>query len=61
MKKYLFLLSVIFVAFAAGDVQKEFIVIQWENTVIVENGIPAYSELNFADAGFPDAESAIPV
>ncbi|KAF0238766.1 MAG: hypothetical protein FD181_767 [Prolixibacteraceae bacterium] len=61
MKKYLFLLSVIFVAFAAGDVQKEFIVIQWENTVIVENGIPVYSELNFADAGFPDAESAIPV
>jgi hypothetical protein len=61
MKKYLFLLFIIFVGFAAGDVQKEFIVLKWENTVVVESGIPVYSELNFADAGFPDAESAIPV
>jgi hypothetical protein len=61
MKKYLFLLFVIFVGFAAGDVQKEFVVLKWENTVTLENGNPVYSELNFADAGFPYAESAIPV
>jgi hypothetical protein len=61
MKKYLFLLFIIFIGFAAGDVQKEFVVLKWENTVVIENGIPVYSELNFADSGFPDAESAIPV
>mgnify|MGYP004700989207 CR=1 FL=1 len=61
MKKYVFLLFIIFAGFAAGDVQKEFVVLKWENTVVVENGTPVYTELNFADAGFPDAESAIPV
>ena len=50
-----------FVGFTAGDVQKEFVALKWENTVFVENQTPVYSELNFTDAGFPDAESAIPV
>ena len=61
MKKYLFLLSIVFVGFTVGDVQKEFIVLNWDKTVITENGVQVYTELNFADAGFPDAESIIPV
>ncbi|TNF41287.1 MAG: type IX secretion system sortase PorU [Bacteroidetes bacterium] len=61
MKKYLFLLFIIFAAFAAGDVQNEFVVLKWENTVADENGTTLITELNFADAGFPNAESAIPV
>lgn len=61
MKKYLFLLFIIIVGFTAGDVQKEFVVLQWENNAVFENGTPVYSELNFKDAGFPDAESAVPV
>jgi len=61
MKNYLFLLFISFVGFTAGDVQKEFVALKWENTVFVENQTPVYSELNFTDAGFPDAESAIPV
>lgn len=61
MKKYLFLLFIVVVGFTVGDVQKEFIVLKWDKTVITENGVQVYTELNFADAGFPDAESIIPV
>ena len=61
MKKYLFLLMIVIVAFTSGDIHKEIIVIQWENTVVEENEIPVLSGLNFADAGFPEPESAVPV
>ena len=61
MKKYLFLLFIVVVGFTVGDVQKEFIVLKWDKTVITENGVQVYTELNFPDAGFPDAESIIPV
>jgi hypothetical protein len=61
MKKYLFLLFIIVVGFTGGDVQKEFIVLKWDKTDNIINGVPVYTELNFEDAGFPDAESIIPV
>jgi len=61
MKKYLFLLFIVVVGFTVGDVQKELIVLNWDKTVKTEKGIQVYTELNFADAGFPDAESLIPV
>ncbi|MDO8951104.1 MAG: type IX secretion system sortase PorU [Draconibacterium sp.] len=61
MKKYLILLFIVVVGFTVGDVQKEFIVLNWDKTVNIENGVQVYTELNFADAGFPDAESMIPV
>jgi hypothetical protein len=61
MKKYLFLLFIIIAGFTPGDVHKEFVVLQWENTTVFENGTPVYSELNFKDAGFPDAETTVPV
>jgi len=61
MKKYLFLLFIVVVGFTVGDVQKEFIVLKWDKSVNTENGVQVYTELNFADAGFRDAESMIPV
>ena len=61
MKKYLFLLFIIVVGFTAGDVQKEFVVLQWKDVIISENGVSVCRELNFEDAGFPDPETNIPV
>ena len=61
MKKYLFLLFIIVVGFTAGDVQKEFVVLQWNDVIISENGVSVCRELNFEDAGFPDPETNIPV
>ncbi len=61
MKKYLFLLFIVIVGFTVGDVQKEFIALNWDKTAMSENGVQVYSDLNFEDAGFPDAESIIPV
>ncbi len=61
MKKYLFLLFIIIVGFTGGDVQKEQIVLEWEDTQIVENGTSVYAELNFNDAGFPNPETNLPV
>ena len=61
MKKYLFLLFIIVVGFTGGDVQKEWIVLKWNDLKIVENGVSVFSELNFEDAGFPDAETNLPV
>jgi len=61
MKKYLFLLFIIVVGFTGGDVQKEWIVLKWNDLKIVENGVSVFSELNFEDAGFPDAEANLPV
>lgn len=61
MKKYLFLLFIIVVGFTDGDVQKEQIVLTWNDSQIVENGSRVFAELNFEDAGFPDSESDLPV
>ena len=61
MKKYLFLLFILIVGFTGGDVQKERIVLEWNNSDIKENGVSVYNELNFKDAGFPDPESDLPV
>jgi len=61
MKKYLFLLFIIVVGFTEGDVQKEWIVLKWDDSQIVENGASVYAELNFEDAGFPDPVTNLPV
>jgi hypothetical protein len=61
MKKYLFLLFIIVAGFTVEDVQKEFIVLKWNEISNAEDGIPVYSELNFENAGFPNPESIIPV
>ncbi|HSO89448.1 MAG TPA: C25 family cysteine peptidase, partial [Draconibacterium sp.] len=61
MKKYLFLLFIIVAGFTVGDVQKEMIVLNWNELVKNENGISLYTDLNFENAGFPDSESNIPV
>ena len=61
MKKYIFLLFIIVVGFTAGDVQKESIVLYWNDALISENGVSVCRELNFENAGFPDAETNLPV
>ena len=61
MKKYIFLLFIIVVGFTVEDVQKEFVVLNWDKTAMNESGVQVYSELNFDDAGFPDPESMLPV
>ena len=61
MKKYLFLLFIIIVGFTSGDVQKEFIILNWNDILISERGISVCRELNFENAGFPDSENNIPV
>ena len=61
MKKYLFLLFIIVAGFARSDVQKELIVLDWDDVLTTENGVAVIKELNFNDAGFPDSESNFPV
>lgn len=61
MKRYIILLSIIILGFTFGDVQKELIVLQWNNIMTVENGVSVCKELNFENAGFPDSETNIPV
>ncbi len=61
MKKYLFLLFIILAGFAGSDVQKELIILKWNDNLASENGVRVLKELNFDDAGFPDPESNIPV
>lgn len=61
MKRYIFLLFIIMVGFTAGDVQKELIVLHWNDVLISEKGISVCKELNFENAGFPDAETNLPV
>ncbi len=61
MKRIAFLLFIIVVGFTGGDVQKELVVLHWNDVVIVENGVSVCKELNFENAGFPDAESNLPV
>lgn len=61
MKRYLFLLFIIVVGFTAGDVQKESIVLQWNDVLISENGVFVCRELNFENAGFPEAGTNLPV
>ena len=57
MKKYIFLLFIIIVGFTVGDVQKELIVLEWNDIMVFENGDSVCNELNFDDAGFPDSET----
>ena len=61
MKIFAFLLFIIFVGFTVGDVRKELIVLHWNDLTVVENGNTVCKELNFEKAGFPDAESILPV
>ncbi|HSH20498.1 MAG TPA: type IX secretion system sortase PorU, partial [Draconibacterium sp.] len=60
MKKYFFLLFIIVVGFTGGDVQKELIVLNWNDVKITENGISVFNELNFENAEFPYSETHIP-
>ncbi len=61
MKRFIFLLFIIVVGFTGGDVQKELIVLKWNDSQIVENGITVCEELNFENAAFPDFEAKLPV
>ncbi|MBK6282049.1 MAG: hypothetical protein IPF54_04700 [Draconibacterium sp.] len=61
MKRFIFLLFIIVVGFTGGDVQKELIVLKWNDSQIVENGITVCKELNFENAAFPDFEAKLPV
>lgn len=61
MRKYLFLLFIIIAGFTEGDIKSEHIVLKWNNTQITEKGVSVYNELNFEDAGFPDAGANLPV
>jgi hypothetical protein len=49
------------VGFVGGDVQKELIVLHWNDVIVPENGVSVCSELNFDNAGFPDPETNLPV
>lgn len=61
MKRFIFLLFIIVVGFTGGDVQKELVVLKWNDSQIVENGITVCEELNFENAAFPDFEAKLPV
>jgi len=61
MKRYILLLFVILVGFTEGDVQKELIILQWNDIFMDENGVSVCKELNFENAGYPDSETSIPV
>ncbi len=61
MKRFAFLLFIIVVGFTGGDVQKELIVLYWNDVITEENGFTVCKELNFENAGFPDAETNLPV
>ena len=61
MKIFAILVFITFIGFTVGDVQKELIVLQWNDISVVENGNTVCKELNFENAGFPDAENNLPV
>ncbi len=61
MKRFVFLLFIVVTGFTGGDSRKEFFTLNWIDVHIAENGAPVLRELNFEGAGFPDAETNIPV
>ncbi len=61
MKRIVFLLFIFVVGFTGGDVQKELIVLHWNDFRVEENGISVCKELIFENAGLPNAENNLPV
>lgn len=61
MKFFTLIFLIILTGFTAGDIQREYFVIQWKPLVINEKGINATPELNFDGAAFPFPGSKVPV
>jgi hypothetical protein len=61
MKRFIFLFFIVVVGFTVGDVQKELIVLPWNDVLVSENGVMVCREMNFENAGFPDTETNLPV
>ncbi len=61
MKRYLFLLSIIIVAFASGDVSKERIVLDWDKSLFTNTENSGSFKLSFTDAEYVGDSAKIPV
>ena len=61
MKRYLFLLSILIVAFTSGDVSKEKIVLDWDKSLFTNIENSGNFKLSFIDAEFVGNSTKIPV